>query len=38
MRYDWRVVKLSFKRYQFPPEIIRHSTWLYAKFALSFRK
>jgi putative transposase len=29
--------QLSFKRYHFPPEIIRHSIWLYARFTLSFR-
>jgi putative transposase len=28
---------LSFKRHRFPPEIIRHSIWLYARFTLSFR-
>jgi len=27
----------SFKRHRFPPEIIRHSVWLYARFTLSFR-
>ncbi len=27
---------LSFKRHRFPPEIIRHSVWLYARFTLSF--
>jgi len=29
--------QLSFKRHRFPPEIIRHSNWLYARFTLSFR-
>ena len=29
--------KLSFKRHRFPPDIIRHSIWLYARFTLSFR-
>ena len=29
--------QLSFKRHRFPPEIIRHAIWLYAKFTLSFR-
>jgi putative transposase len=28
---------LSFKRHRFPPEIIRHAIWLYARFTLSFR-
>ena len=27
----------SFKRHRFPPEIICHSIWLYARFTLSFR-
>ncbi len=29
--------QLSFKRYRFPPEIICHAIWLYARFTLSFR-
>ncbi len=29
--------QLSFKRHRFPPEVIRHSIWLYARFTLSFR-
>ncbi len=29
--------QLSFKRHRFPPEIIRHSIWLYARFTLGFR-
>ncbi len=29
--------QLSFKRHLFPPEIIRHSIWLYVRFTLSFR-
>jgi len=28
--------RLSFKRHRFPPEIISHAIWLYARFALSF--
>ncbi len=28
---------LSFKRHRFPPEIIAHAIWLYARFTLSFR-
>ncbi len=28
---------ISFKRHRFPPEIIRHSVWLYARFTLSYR-
>jgi transposase-like protein len=37
MRYDWRMIKLNFTRHRFPPEIIRHSVWPYARFTLSFR-
>ncbi len=29
--------QLSFKRHGFPPDIIRHSVWLYARFTLSYR-
>jgi putative transposase len=29
--------QVSFKRHRFPPEIIRYSIWLYARFTLSFR-
>lgn len=29
--------QLSFKRHRFPPDIIRHAIWLYARFSLSFR-
>ena len=28
---------ISFNRHRFPPEIIRHAIWLYARFTLSFR-
>ncbi len=28
---------ISFKRHRFPPEIIRHAVWLYARFTLSYR-
>ena len=28
---------ISFKRHRFPPEIIFHAIWLYARFTLSFR-
>lgn len=28
---------ISYKRHRFPPEVIRHSIWLYARFTLSFR-
>ncbi len=29
--------QLSFKRHRFPPDIIRHAIWLYARFTLSYR-
>jgi putative transposase len=29
---------LSFKRHRFPPTIIRHAVWLYARFTLSYRE
>ena len=29
--------QLSFKRHRFPPDIIRHAIWLYARFTLSLR-
>ena len=29
--------QLSFKHHRFPPDIIRHSVWLYARFTLSYR-
>jgi putative transposase len=28
---------ISYKRHRFPPEIIRHAVWLYARFTLSYR-
>jgi len=28
---------ISFKRHRFPPDIIHHAIWLYARFTLSFR-
>lgn len=28
---------ISYKRHRFPPEIIRHAVWLYARFTLSLR-
>jgi putative transposase len=28
---------ISYARHQFPPEVIRHSTWLYLRFTLSYR-
>jgi hypothetical protein len=28
---------ISFKRHRFPPAIIHHAIWLYARFTLSFR-
>ena len=29
--------KLSFARHRFPPELIIHAVWLYARFTLSYR-
>jgi transposase-like protein len=29
--------QISFKRRRFPPNIVRHAVWLYARFTLSFR-
>ena len=37
MRLHFRMRIISFKRHRFPPENIRHSIWLYARFNLSFR-
>jgi len=31
------MIPISFKRHRFPPEVIRHAVWLYARFTLSFR-
>ena len=31
------MTSISFKRHRFPPEIIQHAVWLYARFTLSFR-
>jgi len=28
---------LLYSGYRFPPDIIRHATWLYLRFTLSFR-
>ena len=28
---------ISFKRHRFPPSVILHAVWLYARFTLSFR-
>ena len=28
---------ISFKRHRFPPDIIRHAVWPYARFTLSYR-
>ena len=35
--YNLRMQNISFKRHRFPPEIIRHAVWLYARFTMSFR-
>jgi len=31
------MITISFKRHRFPPDIIQHAVWLYARFTLSFR-
>ena len=36
-RYGLAMPPISFKRHRFPPEIIQHAVWLYARFTLSFR-
>ena len=28
---------ISYSRHRFPPHIIRHAVWLYARFTLSYR-
>lgn len=32
-----RMQNISFERHRFPPEVIRHTVWLYARFTLSYR-
>src|SRR6478735_5006117 len=32
------MITISFARHQFPPAIIRHAVWLYARFTLSYRE
>jgi transposase-like protein len=29
---------ISYKRYRVPPDIIRHTVWLFFRFTLSFRE
>ena len=36
-RYGPRMTPISYKRHRFPPVIIQHAVWLYARFTLSFR-
>ena len=36
-RYGPRMTAISYKRHRFPPVIIQHAVWLYARFTLSFR-
>jgi transposase-like protein len=31
------MTKISYAGYRFPPVIIQHAIWLYARFTLSFR-
>jgi len=35
-RYGLTMIAISFKRHRFPPEVIQHAVWLYARFTLSF--
>ncbi len=35
--YRLGMTPISFKRHRFPPVIIQHAVWLYARFTLSFR-
>ena len=37
MTVSWGVGPISFKRHRFPPQIIQHAVWLYARFTLSYR-
>ena len=36
-RYRLCMTPISFKRHRFPPEIVQHAVWLYARFTLPFR-
>jgi len=31
------MTSISFARHQFPPDVIRHTVWLYLRFTLSLR-
>jgi putative transposase len=31
------MLPISYRRHQFPPEVIRHAVWLYLRFTLSYR-
>lgn len=31
------MIPVSYRRYRFPPEVIRYAVWLYFRFPLSFR-
>ena len=33
----WRMTPISYRYCHFPPVIIQHAVWLYARFTLSFR-
>ena len=33
----WAVKPISYARHRFPPDVIRHSVWLYLRFTLSYR-
>lgn len=33
-----QTLKISYKRHRFPPQIIAHAVWLYARYNLSLRE
>ena len=37
LRSPVKMDSICFKRRRFPPDIIRHAVWLYARFTLSYR-
>ncbi len=37
LHYNFGMQKISYNRHRFPPEVIHHAIWLYARFTLSYR-
>ena len=37
LNYSSSMKKISYQRHRFPPHIIQHAVWLYARFTLSYR-